>query len=337
MQCGLCLHTLRADCNHALSGRASYFATLPPHAPCRLQPAAYDRMEAEVVFASTRSVQIATRQEARRSGAPHSLPPHAPCRLQHDNADPRLAAEFFASTRSVQIATDRAEGIVARRRLCLHTLRADCNAAQPKPQPKPVQPFASTRSVQIATHLTEKKEESAILCLHTLRADCNAAADRMRSMIGSFASTRSVQIATGRKLVVQARLILCLHTLRADCNYSRTASPPLWQPFASTRSVQIATLFGLPSRSGWRFASTRSVQIATHQQGERPKIYAPLPPHAPCRLQLLVRLGVMDALQLCLHTLRADCNSCSPPCSYRMRLCLHTLRADCNRKGQEND
>ena len=36
----LCLHTLRADCNEAVAVLVSVYATLPPHAPCRLQPQA---------------------------------------------------------------------------------------------------------------------------------------------------------------------------------------------------------------------------------------------------------------------------------------------------------
>ena len=78
----LCLHTLRADCNFSFFSRREMLVPLPPHAPCRLQPAALSPRRRGTSFASTRSVQIATRSRmAGRMG------------------------ESFASTRSVQIAT----------------------------------------------------------------------------------------------------------------------------------------------------------------------------------------------------------------------------------------
>ena len=197
---------------------------MPPHAPCRLQRRRRqnEKHDRELCLHTLRA--DCNRQEARRSGAPHSLPPHAPCRLQ-------------------------------------------------------LQPYRVAALV-------------AALCLHTLRADCNVI-----------------------RLAISEWLALCLHTLRADCNASARRAPENLCAFASTRSVQIAT----PCTSWCHGCSSA------------------LPPHAPCRLQrLLYRVEALER-KLCLHTLRADCNSCSPPCSYRMRLCLHTLRADCNRKGQEND
>ena len=168
-------------------------------------------------FASTRSVQIATRAcsyfSISRWLCLHTL--RADCNRSQHHAGQLHPA--FASTRSVQIATTRSARTSPDVPLCLHTLRADCNQHRqeratnysplPPHAPCRLQPsdvviavsfisFASTRSVQIATQ--------------ELRT---AFARRI------FASTRSVQIAT-------------IHTsahLRANSN------------FASTRSVQIAT------------------------------------------------------------------------------------------------
>ena len=79
----LCLHTLRADCNLLFVLRRDYIGifastrsvqiatcdiivsvkgryTLPPHAPCRLQPIPDGSSFRRTTFASTRSVQIAT-------------------------------------------------------------------------------------------------------------------------------------------------------------------------------------------------------------------------------------------------------------------------------------
>ena len=169
----LCLHTLRADCNSSASRSAFSSSTLPPHAPCRLQrrglfvvvlksralpPHAPCRLQLPWCappwrgggFASTRSVQIATRWMAALLFSVDTLPPHAPCRLQHGG---KLVVQ-------------------ARLVLCLHTLRADCNGTGtgsqisrgtlPPHAPCRLQPrafcakgrggaFASTRSVQIAT------------------------------------------------------------------------------------------------------------------------------------------------------------------------------------------
>ena len=172
-------------------------------------------------------------------------------------------------------------------------------------------------------------------------------------------------------------LHLCLHTLRADCNGLSIVRMKLKCTFASTRSVQIATVKSIGNRLHTIFASTRSVQIATRQELEEMIKIAALPPHAPCRLQPDLRFGGGSApgalpphapcrLQriptcntdkkerlLCLHTLRADCNTSAAecaiiylslpphaPCRLQHRvspltsdchsLCLHTLRADCN-------
>ena len=101
----LCLHTPRADCN-AIRGRLAATAlSLPPHAPCRLQP----RWRCLPRLART------------------ALPPHAPCRLQRPIRTTKRYFPHFASTRPVQIATLHIRVQRAARILCLHTPRADCN------------------------------------------------------------------------------------------------------------------------------------------------------------------------------------------------------------------
>ena len=125
--------------------------SLPPHAPCRLQPLCRETQQSAIVFASTRSVQIATWL---------SCAAVATC-------------GGFASTRSVQIATSLTIQTARPDALCLHTLRADCNHYRPRARTRPhplclhtlradcnircsyatgvEKLFASTRSVQIAT------------------------------------------------------------------------------------------------------------------------------------------------------------------------------------------
>ena len=125
---GLCLHTPRADCNLNLCFCTSHVYTLPPHAPCRLQPGSHEGRSGRLcAFASTRPVQIATNgivisSRCRLTLPPHApcrlqhvqnniyerqktLPPHAPCRLQPRISCTRCGTTFFASTRPVQIAT----------------------------------------------------------------------------------------------------------------------------------------------------------------------------------------------------------------------------------------
>ena len=124
----------------------------------------------------------------------------------------------------------------------------------------------------------------------------------------SFASTRSVQIATFSVADFSIVDELCLHTLRADCNGIDKIKRLSPKNFASTRSVQIATVpAGCCTTISVNFASTRSVQIATPMDF----IIAP-------------------SVDLCLHTLRADCNGVATALSSVGILCLHTLRADCN-------
>ena len=78
-------------------------------------------------FASTRSVQIATRAcsyfSISRWLCLHTL--RADCNRSQHHAGQLHPA--FASTRSVQIATTRSARTSPDVPLCLHTLRADCN------------------------------------------------------------------------------------------------------------------------------------------------------------------------------------------------------------------
>ena len=96
----LCLHTLRADCNNG--NRENLFRTrpLPPHAPCRLQPNGTWIKLGGGTFASTRSVQIATRctTSTRQTS---TLPPHAPCRLQRQKCTELQYALFRTCVESV--------------------------------------------------------------------------------------------------------------------------------------------------------------------------------------------------------------------------------------------
>ena len=96
----------------------------------------------------------------------------------------------------MQIATyaelDRCNKI----KLCLHTLRADCNAMSAMLSPKKT--FASTRSVQIAT---KPARSGGIGSSFASTRSVQIATDvrfRISTKGGRFASTRSVQIATKR-------------------------------------------------------------------------------------------------------------------------------------------
>ena len=176
-------------------------------------------MPAQSIFASTRSVQIATTPIPCFSMRIQSLPPHAPCRLQLERTatlkigkclclhTPRadcngcsvgwfLTQLIFASTRPVQIATV-ADGLVRpQNSLCLHTPRADCNPISPLSAQwlEPLPPHAPCRLQPVATviapivntlpphapcRLQPMRRKGMMicrrLCLHTPRADCNAA------------------------------------------------------------------------------------------------------------------------------------------------------------------
>ena len=123
-----------------------------------------------------------------------------------------------------------------------------------------------------------------------------------------FASTRSVQIATKRVLSVSGRVFLCLHTLRADCNFTTAELIDevllcLHTPRADCNMEEFVDV-GISKI----FASTRPVQIATKAIRNFGETVSSLPPHAPCRLQLLLLHPVEGCRFLCLHTPRADCN-----------------------------
>ena len=147
----LCLHTPRADCN----------VNLFQH-------------QRNLVFASTRSVQIATT-----------------VKFDFDAFGVR-----FASTRSVQIATGAAQSCVPQRKLCLHTLRADCNSPAGARERDPARPLPPHAPCRLQPARAGSGRPDRRLCLHTLRADCNPTARWRSAGRCSFASTRSVQIAT---------------------------------------------------------------------------------------------------------------------------------------------
>ena len=103
----LCLHTLRADCNGLSIVRMKLKCTFASTRSVQIATVKSIGNRLHTIFASTRSVQIATNYESTW----------------------RLEDELFASTRSVQIATKNKRLAALRYILCLHTLRADCNAA----------------------------------------------------------------------------------------------------------------------------------------------------------------------------------------------------------------
>ena len=168
--------------------------------------------------------------------------------------------------------------------LCLHTLRADCNAPL-TPLRVALPCFASTRSVQIATFPFSPAMRCWFLCLHTLRADCN---------LRHFLHVAGVQALPPH---APCRLQLSLPSMACWMMSLPPHAPCRLQPeraflhtasiaFASTRSVQIATSASLATcGTHLVFASTRSVQIATASK---------------------LMMSLDD--YLCLHTLRADCN-----------------------------
>ena len=122
--------------------------SLPPHAPCRLQLGYRVRRNGARTFASTRSVQIATKfSSMQRTSCSFASTRSVQIATLFTVAP--LGIKIFASTRSVQIAT--------------RTLFFWSSGSV----------FASTRSVQIATPTASAESRRAPLCLHTLRADCN--------------------------------------------------------------------------------------------------------------------------------------------------------------------
>ena len=219
----------------------------------------------------------------------------------------------FASTRSAQIATLAAREEYKKQELCLHTLRADCNrckrltaqstAPLPPHAPRRLQHlrqhpkggvtiFASTRSAQIATRLIQHPERRPQLCLHTLRADCNNAARLHRRQ--------------GAPLPPHAPRRL----QRKEVNIYGAVYQPL--PPHAPRRLQLRS-----SRAFFRAVS--------------------LPPHAPRRLQLTVR-GAIDEVYDFASTRSAQIATSATAVrrTGRCDLCLHTLRADCNGRNAQN-
>ena len=239
-----------------------------------------------------------------------------------------IVCRRFASTRSVQIATFGKSCRLIINNLCLHTLRADCNAdgkelfvccdALPPHAPCRLQHAVISRLCAISAlppHAPCRLQLQSLGIIGTAYA------------LPPHAPCRLQQAAEGRDGIV---ITLCLHTLRADCN--------IWEQFPFTN------FHALPPHAPCRlqqchtmaqadfddFASTRSVQIATKSSAILTWYATALPPHAPCRLQRLAHLSTRSDDCLCLHTLRADCNLCAPGDNRACGLCLHTLRADCN-------
>ena len=197
----LCLHTPRADCNCTTPSKPTPARSLPPHAPCRLQPMRKSPVARTLTFASTRPVQIATAIALVKSHKRQDFASTRPVQIATRRRSHPLYSACFASTRPVQIATIRKFKRNIDMCLCLHTPRADCNAFT-KLAYKNLGHFASTRPVQIATEINLDAVRIIALCLHTPRADCN----------------------TEAMIAYQSGIRLCLHTPRADCNASPLSS-----------------------------------------------------------------------------------------------------------------
>ena len=78
----LCLHTPRADWNSPVGYQELFIATLPPHAPCRLEPPRHGlRSRGRYLCLHTpRADWNGTLRSTDRRYC--TLPPHAPCRLE---------------------------------------------------------------------------------------------------------------------------------------------------------------------------------------------------------------------------------------------------------------
>ena len=190
----LCLHTPRADCNCTTPSKPTPARSLPPHAPCRLQPMRKSPVARTLTFASTRPVQIATYEEIA-GGANIDLCLHTPradCNRDCAGEKSQKARLCLHTPRADCNASPLSSSIL--RMLCLHTPRADCNmlARISGTSHVPLPPHAPCR-LQPRDRLLIRRQSG--LCLHTPRADCN---------------TTFADCPPTRKL--------CLHTPRADCN-----------------------------------------------------------------------------------------------------------------------
>ncbi len=123
----LCLHTPRADCNCTTPSKPTPARSLPPHAPCRLQPMRKSPVARTLTFASTRPVQIATAIALVKSHKRQDFASTRPVQIATRRRSHPLYSACFASTRPVQIATRLIFQFVINLLLCLHTPRADCN------------------------------------------------------------------------------------------------------------------------------------------------------------------------------------------------------------------
>ena len=169
----LCLHTLRADCNAIIivSGGRYKLCLHTLRADCNSHRRVF--LVYGCPFASTRSAQIATYRYLMLAYIDRTLPPHAPRRLQRGGRIPTLYTPATLPPHAPRRLQPRKEGLYADAAcLCLHTLRADCNAGMEVSMPC-LNHFASTRSAQIATPPQRAEIILDDLCLHTLRADCN--------------------------------------------------------------------------------------------------------------------------------------------------------------------
>ena len=252
----------------------------------------------------------------------------------------------------MQIATRNAGLYYRSCNLCLHTPRADCNAAdthgavllQTLPPHAPcrlqrsrrsarvvVMHFASTRPVQIATKRANKEPYSLL-----------------------FASTRPVQIATATcccrwrsmqtlclhtpradcNLVLREIALrgtnLCLHTPRADCNGRGDLDAVFIVLCLHTPRADCNTSSRLTSISLRIFASTRPVQIATRRSVWKTAASRAFASTRPVQIATTFSSSSRKPLTFAstrpvqIATESGDSLCARPP------LCLHTPRADCN-------
>ena len=168
------------------------------------------------VFASTRSVQIATKRLYK-----------VLMRMNLCLHTPRADCNTTFRARS------------AKGGLCLHTPRADCN--KPPCPPRGPLPCLCLHTPRADCNDAVRRKRLGIhLCLHTPRADCNIFAIRQSAKKLLCLHTPRADCNHTEKggAII---LVLCLHTPRADCNGIDKIKRLSPKNFASTRPVQIAT------------------------------------------------------------------------------------------------
>ena len=147
-------------------------------------------------FASTRSAQIATaqRRALRRCSLP--LPPHAPRRLQRRNGGEYALLES----------------------LCLHTLRADCNAAATRRNHfrRSLPPHAPRRLQRTSRRCLISRKPS--LPPHAPRRLQQHHAESLEPTLTTLPPHAPRRLQRGKFYALENGRVLCLHTLRADCN-----------------------------------------------------------------------------------------------------------------------